>query len=129
MYNVKNNNLKNSNIRYQNVYIASKTDSFEDDYGNIIPKYLEPIKYRMNVMPLTESIDIQAFGENSNAVKVSILDYNLYKDKFKDFDLAYLDGAMPEEDEPYGTNANYTIMVRPQNNIIKLYFQKIVKGE
>lgn len=129
MYNVKNNNLKNSNIRYQNVYIASKTNSFEDDYGNIIPKYLEPIKYRMNVMPLTDSIDIQTFGENSNAIKITVLDYNMYKDKFKDFDVAYLDGESPAGEIVRGSNANYLIRVREQNNIIKLYFQKIVKGE
>lgn len=129
MYNVKNTNFTNSGIRYEKVYIASKTASKEDDFGNIIPIYKIPKMYKMNIMPLTESIDIQAFGENSNATKVAILDYNQYKDKFKDFDVAYLDGNTPKNDTVNGETANYVLMVRPQNKIIKLYFRKIVKGE
>lgn len=130
MYNVKNTSFKNKAIRHENVYVASKTDSSEDEYGNIIPQYLKPIKYSFNVMPLTESSDIQAFGENVNATKVVVLDYNLYKNKFKAFDVAYLDGVTPDGETIHGENANYKIAnIRPQNQIIKIYFQKIVKGE
>lgn len=129
MYSVKNNKFSNSNIRYEKVYVAKKIDSVTDDYGNVIPKYNKPLEFKMNVMPLTESIDIQAFGENSNAIKVTVLDYETYKDKFKDFDLAYLEGKTPRGETENGEKANYVITVRPQNKIIKLFFQKIVKGE
>lgn len=128
MYNVKNTNFTNNAIRNQEVYIASKIDSIYDDFGNVIPQYSNPIKYRMNIMPLNESIDIQAFGENSNSVKVAVLDYRMYNGIFKNFDVAYL-GIKPNDEEINGENSNYIITVREQNNIIKLYFQEKVKGE
>lgn len=128
MYNVKNTNFSNSAIRYQDVYIASKITSKYDDYGNVIPQYSNPVKYSMNIMPLTESIDIQAFGENSNSVKVTVLDYKMYNGIFKNFDVAYI-GVIPDDEKTNGENSNYTITVREQNDIIKLYFQEKVKGE
>lgn len=129
MYNVKNTNFNNKNIRLQKVYIASKIESERDKYGNIIPKYSKPVPYLFNVMPLTESSDIQAFGESSNNMKITILDYKLYKNKFHDFDLCYLDGYTPDNEEKHGQNANYYIYtVREQNSIIKLYFKKLIKG-
>ena len=128
MYNVKNTNFSSSAIRYQKVYIASKIDSIYDDYGNVIPQYSNPLGYEMNIMPLTESIDIQTFGENSNSVKVTVLDYNMYKGKFKNFDVAYLD-ITPDNETVNGENSNYILMVREQNSIIKLFFREKVKGE
>lgn len=128
MYNVKNTNFTNSAIRYQEVYIASKVDSIYDDYGNVIPRFSIPKKYRMNIMPLTESIDIQTFGENSNSVKITVLDYKMYNGIFQNFDVAYI-GITPDNETINGENSNYTITVREQNDIIKLYFQEKVKGE
>lgn len=128
MYNVKHTNFSNGTIRYQDVYIAKKKDGDYDDFGNFIPQYLKPTKYRMNIMPLTEGIDIQTFGENSNSVKVTVLDYQTYKNVFNNFDVAYI-GVEPNDEKNHGDNSNYTIMVREQNNIIKLFFQEKVKGE
>ena len=128
MYNVKNTGFSGGSIRYQDVYVASKKSSKYDDLGNVIPQYSVPVKHRMNVMPLTESIDIQTFGENSNSVKVTVLGYKMYNGIFKNFDVAYI-GITPDGEKTFGENSNYTITVREQNDIIKLYFQEKIKGE
>lgn len=129
MYGVKNGNFYNGGIRYQEVYIAKKIDSKQDDYGNVIPQYSIPKKYMMQIMPLTENIDIQTFGETSHSVKVAVLSYQKFKNIFNNFDVAYLNGASPENEKINGENSNYTLKVREQNEIIKLYFQEKIKGE
>ena len=50
-----------------------------------------------------------------------------YDNKFKEFDLAYLDGATPEGETINGANANYRIYsVQPQNVVIRVFFIKLV---
>ena len=44
----------------------------------------------------------------------------------KENDLAYLDGATPENEEIYGDNANYRVdSVRYQNKKVAIYFEKL----
>ena len=53
-----------------------------------------------------------------------------YKNKFKEFDKVYLDGATPNGELKFGDNANYRIYsIQPQNVAIMIYFLKIVKGD
>ena len=46
--------------------------------------------------------------------------------KFKEFDVAYLDGATPDGEEEYGDNANYRLLPpRDGNSVIIIYFEKL----
>ena len=113
-------------------YISSKLDSNFDDEGNEIKVYDEPEAYSFNIQPvnsLTASAsEIQSFGENANKMKVAVItNRKKYDNKFKEFDLAYLDGATPENETVNGQNANYRIYsVQPQNVIIRVFFIKLV---
>ena len=110
-------------------YIASKLGSTEDEEGNEITQYDTPKKYVFNIQPVVnnsvEGADIQAFGELAQRMKVAVI---TERDKFKEFDLAYLDGATPENELYNGQNANYMVhLVAVQNTIIRVFFTKIVK--
>ena len=113
-------------------YIGSKLDSTFDDEGNEIKVYDEPQAYSFNIQPvnsLTASAsEIQSFGENANKMKVAVItNRKKYDNKFKEFDLAYLDGATPEGETINGANANYRIYsVQPQNVVIRVFFIKLV---
>lgn len=111
-------------------YIASKNENPDvDDYGNEINTYNEPIKYNFNIQPASGDLEIATYGEKVNKVYKAIVPYR-YKDKIKEGDIAYLDGASPEDEEAgnYGRNGNYTVdSVRPQNLATAIYFKKIEK--
>ena len=113
-------------------YIGSKLDSTFDDEVNEIKVYDEPQAYSFNIQPvnsLTASAsEIQSFGENANKMKVAVItNRKKYDNKFKEFDLAYLDGATPEGETINGANANYRIYsVQPQNVVIRVFFIKLV---
>ena len=60
-------------------------------------------------------------------MKMATVNLFKYKDKFKDFDLAYLDGNSPKNELVNGENANYRIYaIKEQNAVLKIYFLKIV---
>lgn len=109
-------------------YIGSKLESTFDDSGNEIKNYDKPKEYSFNIQPVTLSSDIQAFGENSNKMKVAVItNRKKYEGKFKEFDCAYLDGATPEGEKINGQNANYRIYsVQPQNVAIRVFFIKTI---
>ena len=113
-------------------YIGSKLDSTFDDEGNEIKVYDKPQAYSFNIQPvnsLTASAsEIQSFGENANKMKVAVItNRKKYDNKFKEFDLAYLDGATPDKETINGQNANYRIYsVQPQNVVIRVFFIKLV---
>ena len=47
--------------------------------------------------------------------------------KFKEFDVAYLDGTTPSGESVNGQNANYRLYPpRNQNKVIVIYFEKII---
>lgn len=129
MYNVNRQNIRINNLKSK-LYIAKKLESTEDDYGNEINNYDKPIKYYFNVQPASSSSEVQAFGELARSMKVAVITEKAkYINKFKEFDLAYLDGVTPENEIKNGLNANYRIYsVQVQNAIIKVYFIKIVKN-
>ena len=71
--------------------------------------------------------EVREFGELANSMRVGVLiPRNAYLGKFNEFDLAYLDGASPNNERINGENANYRIYaIRPQNVVLKVYFLKI----
>lgn len=131
MYNINNQSI------YKNMkttcYIASKLESVEDEEGNEITQYDTPKKYVFNIQPLVNSsidgAEIQAFGEFADKMKVAVITQrDKYKDKFKEFDLAYLDGVTPDGELYNGQNANYRVhLVAVQNMVVRVFFTKIIK--
>ena len=77
------------------IWIAKKIGTQENDYGTEIPIYDKPQEYMMNVQPLSSEADIAEFGENSKQVQRAVIKLKEYFDKFKEFDVAYLDGVSP----------------------------------
>lgn len=114
-------------------YIASKLESTYDEEDNEITQYDTPKKYVFNIQPLVNSSitgsEIQAFGEHAQRMKVAVItEREKYAGKFKEFDLAYLDGVSPENENYNGENANYRVhLVSEQNMVIRIFFTKIVK--
>lgn len=117
---------------YSDCYIAKKLESEFDDSGNEITMYDKPNKkpYRFNIQPLnnSNSSEIESFGENASKMRVAVItDKKAFEGKFKEFDLAYLEGATPKGEKINGQNANYRIYsVFAQNVVLKIYFIKLV---
>lgn len=115
---------------YSTIYISSKLDPIEDEYHNKVAAYSEPVKYKhWNIQYVKSESELIEFGELASSMKVAVIPNNAhYLNKFKEFDLAYLDGVTPENEAINGQNANYRIYsVRPQNSIIKVYFLMLNK--
>ena len=111
----------------KNVYIASKVGTQLDIEGNEINVYGEPNEkpYKFNYQPVNTDSDIAEFGEKSSIMKKAVIPIS-YQDQFKEFDVAYLDGATPEGEENYGDNANYRLLPpRDGNSVIIIYFEKL----
>lgn len=109
------------------IYISSKLPSTEDKYGNEITNYDKAKQYSFNISPIKDESEIKEFGELANKMKMATVNLFKYKDKFKDFDLAYLDGNSPKNELVNGENANYRIYTtKEQNAVLKIYFLKIV---
>ena len=110
-------------------YISKKLGTKEDENHNEVPYYDTPIKYHWNIQTVKDESEQQEFGELAQKMKVAVIPRNeIYENKFNDFDLAYLDGATPDNEKVVGQNANYRIYtVRPQNSIIKIYFLRLTK--
>ena len=108
------------------IWIAKKIGTEEKDYGTEIPIYDKPEEYMMNVQPLSSEADIAEFGENAKQVQRAVIEYKKYFGKFKEFDVAYFDGANPDGEEVNGENANYRLYPpRNQNKVILLYFERL----
>ena len=120
MYNTSQTNIfKNWD---KDCYISSKLTPITDIYGNEINQYSKPIRYKFNYQPVTDQkeAETQGFGENSNGLVRALLDMN-YLNKIKQFDLAYLYGAIPYDicsDTKYLENKEY--YVKNNNNFTKL---------
>lgn len=116
---------------YKPIYIAHKIESTIDDYGNEIPTYDDPISLgTLNYQPVTREEMYsfkQVYGEIGDKMIRLFLDAEDLG-KIREFDVAYLYGATPEDEEINGSNANYEVrLVVPQNNKILVVFDEIVK--
>lgn len=127
MYNVNSQPI----LKYKSkIYIASKIDDVIDDYGSQKSIYDEPKPYRFNVQTLNKSSEIMEFGDRVNSTKViQITEKKKYLNRFKEFDLVYVD-TTPEGELEYGDNADYKIIgVRPQNTSIRVYIGKLINEQ
>ena len=88
----------------------------------------EPKTYMFNYQPANGGMDIQLYGERTVKMYKAVISYNLYAGKFEEGDVAYLEGITPDGEYQNGDNANYVIVgAMPQNKVIILYFEKIIK--
>lgn len=109
-------------------YIASLIKTEEDDNGNEVNYYDKAKHYGFNIQPASGNTDIALYGEKISKMYKTIISLPDNKNKFKEGDVAYLEGVKPanEVKGTYGSGANYKIVsVRPQNTIILIYFEKI----
>ena len=111
----------------KDVYIASKVGTQLDIEDNEITIYDKPNEkpYKFNYQTLSTDADIAEFGENAKIMKKAVIPIS-YQGQFKEFDVAYLDGATPYGEENYGDNANYRLLPpRDGNSVIIIYFEKL----
>lgn len=111
----------------KDVYIASKIGVQYDIDENEMPVYGKPNEkpYKFNYQTLSTDADIAEFGENAKIMKKAVIPIS-YQGQFKEFDVAYLDGATPDGEENYGDNANYRLLPpRDGNSVIIIYFEKL----
>ena len=130
MFKAPNHIFQNWN---KDLYIANKKEVTHDDYHNEIVTYDTPFYFgKVNYQPLTKK-DLEAYikeyGETENSIISLLIDYT-EDGRFKAFDLAYLYGATPENEEVNGANANYIVRAyKPQNTKIMVIFEEIVKED
>lgn len=111
-------------------YIANLIKTEEDDNGNEVNYYSKPKSYEFNIQPANGNTDIALYGERISKMYKTAVSLLEYKNKFKEGDVAYLEGIKPTDEVQgiYGSGANYKIVsVRPQNTVILIYFEKIQK--
>lgn len=109
-------------------YIRPILDPTEDEYGNEITQYGEYQTYSFNYQPVKDEAELKAYGITSNGTVKAVVDFNEYDNKLKAFDLAYLYGRSPENENTIGENANYRVITFvPQNTKILVYFERLTK--
>ncbi len=129
MFNAPNNIFHNWN---KELYIAPKNPEINvDDYNNEIVTYETPYFFgKVNYQALTpKALEayMKEYGETTNNIVSCLINYT-DGGKFKEFDLAYLYGANPENEATNGENANYIIRAcKPQNTKILVIFEEIIK--
>lgn len=110
------------------LYIAKRLSVETNEYGNDVCIYDKPKSYMFNYQPANGEMEIGLYGEKVMNMYKAVIPYNIYADKFKEGDVAYLLGVSPIGEHGNGDNANYVITgVMPQNKVIILYFEKIIK--
>lgn len=112
-------------------YIRKRSEDVTlDEYGNEIQAYLEPKKYLLNYQPVTSDADeatLKHYGITLEGTVKALMDIK-YDGELSKYDLAYLYGTTPENEEYDGQNANYRVITAiPQNMKILLYFERLTK--
>ena len=108
------------------LYIASKVGVTVDDYGNEVAIYDTPQEYMFNYRAVKSTADLVEFGEKAKITQRMVIP-RAYEGVFKEFDVAYLYGASPDEENKNGDNANYVLLPpRIGNSVIIIYMQKLI---
>ena len=112
-------------------YIRNRSEDVTiDDYGNEIQVYSNPKKYLLNYQPVTNNADeatLKHYGITTEGTVRALMDIK-YDGQLKKYDLAYLYGANPKNEEYDGQNANYRVITAiPQNMKILVYFERLTK--
>lgn len=128
-FNPKSNIFKNWS---KDMYIATKYVQTDEDYNEIV-SYNKPFYFgKVNYEPLTTKqleAYLKQYGETVNNIVSCLIDYK-DKDKFKEFDLAYLYDAKPDNEVVNGDNANYIVKAfKPQNTKIMVILEERLKKE
>lgn len=110
------------------VYIASFDTVETDSELNEIRYYKEPVEYLINCQPVSSYLDIQAYGKDVTEMYKMVIPIK-DKDLFKEYDLAYLNGATPEGEENYGDNANYVLLPPKIGNAVVIIYCQKIKGK
>ena len=110
------------------IYIATFKEVVYDDELNEIRTYNEPVAYEMNYQPVSSYLDIQTFGKDSTEMYKIVLPIK-DKDLFKEYDIAYLNGATPEGEQNYGDNANYVFLPPKIGNAVVIIYCQKMKGK
>lgn len=117
--------MRNTRNFVKEIYIATKKEIVEDDKGNLIAIYNKPVKYLMNVQPMNGGLDMESYGLKCLEMQRGMCNYEEYFGRFKEDDVAYLDGVLPEGEISNGANANYRITsVLNQNKRIAIIFER-----
>ena len=130
MRTIHSNIFKNKDKK---IYIANKIGVEHDDYNNEIVIYDTPFYLgKFNYQPLSGG-DLQAYmsayGETKNKLVRLFLDIK-YKDKLKEFDVAYLYDKEPINEKINGSNANYIVKTfSEQNTVVMVVFEEIIKED
>ena len=116
----------NPNLWAKKCFIASKIGVDVDDFGNELSVYDEPKEYMFNYRAVSSNAELVEFGEKAKITQRMVIPIS-YKDMFKEFDVAYLYDATPEDENNYGDSANYVLLPpRNGNSVIIIYMQKII---
>ena len=110
------------------LYVASFDKVSHDDELNEVREYKEPIYYEYNYQPVSSYLDIQAFGKDAIEMKKIVIPIK-DKDLFKEYDVAYLEGATPDGEENYGDNANYVFLPPKEGNAVVIIYCQKIKGK
>ncbi len=110
------------------IWIAKRIPNEVDKYGR--PKYEKPVEYQWNVQPVSAEDELHEFGQNAYLMQKALIEYKKYFGKFKEFDVAYLDGVTPKGETVNGSKANYRLLPpRNQNKCIRIYLEKIISNK
>lgn len=93
------------------MYVATFKDVTTDDELNEIRTYNEPVAYEINYQPVSSYLDIQTYGKDTTEMQKMVIPIK-DKDLFKEYDLAYLNGAVPfnqTSDTEYQEDIEYFI--------------------
>lgn len=115
------------------LYIAKKTHTTRNDYGEEIHHFAIPREYNFSYMPTSGQVDYQIYGALINNMFTAYLPMS-FLGKINSGDMAYLiDGenqnidelVEKDYDDEYCSNANYRVkIVQPQNMRVKIIFEK-----
>ena len=92
-----------------------------------MPRVFSPIS--ITVQPKNGFTDRMAYGETTSSdQRIVLTPYAYWHGKFKEGDVFYLDGRMPNANEEYyGQDANYQVdFVANQNEAIEVSVKKII---
>jgi len=118
----------NPNTWKKPLYIATLKEVVTDDELNEIRTYNEPVAYEMNYQPVSSYLDIQTFGKDTTEMYKMVIPIK-DKDLFKEYDLAYLNGATPEGEQNNGDNANYVLLPPKEGNAVVIIYCQKIKGK
>lgn len=111
----------------QDIWIAPLLKEGKDNFDNPVNEYGEPYKISgVKLNSLNGSVEFYEFGEKIKHMAKALLPMYAYHGVINEKDKAYLYGTNPNDEEIYGSKANYRIdTVRPQGVKLLVYFERI----